>query len=149
MPVYREPDETPYSAPELAKEYPLIFSTNKFNVFRGSAGRQIPSLRARHPEPRLEIHPETAGKLGIKDGSMVYIETKRGRITQKARLSTDVDPRVVYIDYDWWFPESGPETLFDWDKSNLNILTSNDLTRSREFGTPTVRGILCKVYPVA
>jgi anaerobic selenocysteine-containing dehydrogenase len=149
LPVYHEMDETPFSSPELAREYPLIFTSNKWVPFRGSAGRQIPSLRARHPEPCLEIHPETAGKLGIKDSEMVYIETKRGRITQKAKFSTDVDPRVVYIDYDWWFPESGPETLFDWDKSNVNILTSNDLTRCREFGTPTIRGILCKVYPVA
>jgi anaerobic selenocysteine-containing dehydrogenase len=147
IPVYYELAETPYSDPELAKQYPLIFSSNKFVPYRGSAGRQIPMLRAEHPEPLTLIHPETAGKLGIKDGDMVYIETKRGRITQRARLSTDIDPRVIYIDYDWWFPESGIETLYDWDKANLNILTSNDLPRSREFGTPTIRGILCKVYP--
>ena len=107
-----------------------------------------PSLRASHPEPVIDIHPETAGKLGIKEGDWVYIETKRGRITQKARLSTDIDPRVVFVDYDWWFPEASLSTLYDWDKSNINILTSNDLPRNREFGTPTIRGILCKVYPV-
>jgi anaerobic selenocysteine-containing dehydrogenase len=148
LPVYYELDETPFSDPELAKEYPLIFTSNKWVPFRGSAGRQIPSLRDRHPEPFLEIHPETAERLGIKDGDMVYIETKRGRITQRAKLTTGVDPRVVYVDYDWWFPESSLKTLFNWDKSNANILTSNDLTRCREFGTPTIRGILCKVYPV-
>jgi anaerobic selenocysteine-containing dehydrogenase len=147
LPVYHELPETPYSDPELAKEYPLIFTSRKLEQYRGSAGRHIPSLRAAHPEPVVYIHPETAGKLGIKDGDMVYIETKRGRITQKAELTADLDPRVVYIDYDWWFPEADLSTLYDWDRANINILTSNDLPCNREFGTPTIRGILCKVYP--
>jgi anaerobic selenocysteine-containing dehydrogenase len=147
LPVYYEPDETPFSDPELASEYPLVFTSNKFVPYRGSAGRQIPSLRAEHPEPLVLIHPETAGGLGIADGAQVYIETKRGRIKQKAKLTTDVDPRVIYVDYDWWFPEDGVETLYGWERSNVNILTSNDLSRSREFGTPTIRGILCRVYP--
>ena len=148
LPVFYELAETPFSDPELAKEYPLIFSSNKFVPFRGSAGRQIPMLRAAHPEPLTLINPETAEKLGIEDGKFVYIETKRGRITQRAKVTTDVDPRVVYVDYDWWFPESGIENLYGRNMANLNVLTSNDLPRSREFGTPTIRGILCKVYPV-
>jgi anaerobic selenocysteine-containing dehydrogenase len=148
LPVYYELPETPYSDPALAEEYPLIFTSRKLAPYRGSAGRQIPSLRASHPEPVIDINPETAGKLGIKEGNWVYIETKRGRITQKARLSTDIDPRVVFVDYDWWFPEASLSTLYDWDKSNINIMTSNDLPRNREFGTPTIRSILCKVYPV-
>lgn len=147
LPVYYELPETPYSDPELAKGYPLIFTSGKPAPYRGSAGRQIPSLRASHPEPVVEIHPETAVKLGIKEGDWVYIENKRGRITQKARLSTGIDPRVVFVDYDWWFPEKSISTLYDWEKSNANILTSNESPYNREMGTPNVRGILCKVYP--
>jgi len=53
------------------------------------------------------IHPDTASKLAIKEGDWAYIETKRGRIKQKANLSMSVDPRVVLLDYAWWFPERG------------------------------------------
>lgn len=148
LPVYYELPETPYSDPELAKEYPLIFTSCKSVLYRGSAGRQIPSLRASHPEPLVEIHPETAGKLGIKEGEWVNIETKHGKITQKARLSSGIDPRVVFVDFDWWFPEEDMLTLYNWTKSNVNILTSNKLSYNREMGTPNFRGLLCKVYPI-
>ncbi len=148
LPVYYEPPETPFSDPDLAKEYPLIFTSGKSVAYKHSMGRNIPSLRAHHPEPTVDIHPDTAQKLGIKEGDRVYVETKRGRITQKARFSAGLDPRVVFVDYDWWFPEEGLPTLLGWEKSNTNILTSYDLPRNREMGTTTLRGMSCKVYPV-
>lgn len=146
LPIYYELPETPYSAPGLAKEYPLVFTSGKSAFYRHSAGRQIPSLRDSHPEPIIGIHPETASRLGLKEGDRAYIETKRGRITQKVSLITGIDPRVVYVDYAWWFPESGVTNLYDWVKSNVNILTDNKLLNGREMGSANLRGILCKVY---
>lgn len=148
LPAYYEPPETPYSDPELAKEYPLILTSGKSAVYKHSMGRQIAGLRTHHPEPIIDIHPETADRLGIEEGDRVYIETKRGRIIQKARLSSELDPRVVFVDYDWWFPEKGPSSLFDWEKSNVNVITGCDLPTNREMGSATLRGFLCKVYPV-
>ena len=112
LPTYHEPPETPYSDPELAKEYPLIFTSWKSEPYRHSEGKQIASLRGSHPEPIVTIHPETAGKLGIEEGNWVCIETKRGSIKQKATLSADIDPRVVGVDYSWWFPEKGASELY-------------------------------------
>ncbi|MFC1964414.1 molybdopterin-dependent oxidoreductase [Chloroflexota bacterium] len=148
LPVYREPMETPYSTPELAREYPLIFTTWKMSRFHHSTGKQIPALRSGHPDPVVEIHPETAGELGIKDGDWVYIETKRGRIKQKAALSRGIDPRVVIPDYGWWFPEKGVSESYGWEESNINILTDDKPPYGRETGSTTLRGILCKVYKV-
>lgn len=82
--MYREPQETPYSDPELAKEYPLIFTSGKCEYYRHSGGRQIKTLRKHHPEPIVYIHPETAAELGIGEGEWVWVATKRGRIRQKA-----------------------------------------------------------------
>jgi anaerobic selenocysteine-containing dehydrogenase len=148
LPKYHEPPETPYSTPELAKEYPLQCTTRKLAVYRHSGGRQIPSLRRSHPEPVVIIHPETASKLGIKDGDWVYIETKRGRIKQKADLSTGVDRRVVVLDHAWWFPERGEGELFGWAESNYNVLTNDKPPFNREMGSANLRGFLCKVYKV-
>lgn len=149
LPTYYEPPETPYSAPELAREYPLTFTTWKSPSFRHSGGRQIPTLRGSHPEPLIYIHPETASKLGIKDADWVYIETKRGRIKQKAVFSTDLDPRVVGADYAWWFPERGAPSLYGWAESNINVLTDDKPPYNRETGSTNLRGILCKVYKVS
>jgi len=146
LPTYYELPETPYSDPELAKEYPLIFTSWKPTPFRHSGGRQIATLRGTRPEPLINIHPETAGKLGVKEGDWVYVETKRGRIKQKASLTTDIDPRVVIADYGWWFPEKGHPNLYGWTESNINILTDDKPPYSRELGSTNLRGILCKVY---
>jgi anaerobic selenocysteine-containing dehydrogenase len=146
MPTYREIPETPLSAPELAMEYPLVLTSWKIEEFRHSSGRQIESLRRRRPEPVVSVHPATAAKIGIAEGDIVYIETKRGRIQQRAVLTTDIDPRVVGVDYAWWFPEKGPEAMYGWAEANVNILTDDAPPWGTEMGTPNLRGILCKVY---
>jgi anaerobic selenocysteine-containing dehydrogenase len=146
LPVYQEMPETPLSDPDLAKEYPMIFTSYKPRPWSHSQGRQIDSLRSLHPEPILSIHPETAIQLGINENDMVYIETKRGRIKQKAVLTDWLDPRVVIVDDAWWFPEKGPAELYGWAESNNNILTNNQPPYGREMGSPNLRGILCRVY---
>ncbi|MFW6102270.1 MAG: molybdopterin-containing oxidoreductase family protein [Chloroflexota bacterium] len=148
LPTYHEPPEAPYSDPELAKEYPLIFITWKRKPYRHSGGRQIASLRGRHPEPIVMIHPETADWLGIKKGDWVYIETSRGRIKQKAVLTTTIDPRVVGVDYGWWFPEKGVSELYGWAESNVNMLTNDKPPFNREMGSASLRGFLCRVCKV-
>jgi anaerobic selenocysteine-containing dehydrogenase len=146
LPVYHELPETPYSDPSLVKEYPLILTSCKSSSYQHSAGRQISTLRQRHPEPTVIIHTELAEKMGIREGDWVYIETKRGRIKQKARLTSAIDPGVVVADYGWWFPERGVDDIYGWSESNVNLLTDNKPPYNREIGSPTLRGILCKVY---
>jgi len=146
LPTYYENPETPLSDPELAKEYPLVFTNWKSDCYCHTGGKEITTLRGSHPEPVLHIHPETARSLKIGDGDWVYIETKRGRIRQKALLSNGIDRRVVGVDYGWWFPERGDASMYDWAEANLNILTDDQLPVNREMGSPVLRGIACKVY---
>lgn len=147
LPVYREPPETMYSQPELADEYPLTLTTRKPAVFRHAGFRQIKSLREQRPDPILNIHPATAKELGIEDGTWVYIETKRGRISHKAEYTESLHPRVVVGDHGWWYPEKGvDEGLHGFAESCINATTSNDLPYSREMGGATLRGTFCKVY---
>ena len=148
LPVYYKPPETPYSTPELAKEYSLILTTWKSAPFRHSGGKQMITLRGMHPEPMVSIHPQTANGLGIRNCDWVYIETKRGRIKQKVVLTTNIDPRVVGVDYAWWFPERGASDSYGWAESNVNILTDDKPPYNREVGSTNLRGMLCKVYKV-
>ncbi|MCK4854189.1 MAG: hypothetical protein KAT31_08000, partial [Bacteroidales bacterium] len=60
----------------------------------------------------------------------------------------DIDPRVVGVDYAWWFPERGYENLYGWAEANINILTDDNPPYAREMGTPNLRGILCKISKV-
>jgi len=146
LPDYKEPVESPIRTPELVKEYPLVLTTgDRTWSFFHSEGRQIPWLREINPDPVVEIHPETAEKLGIKDGDWVWIESRRGRCKQKAKTTPLVHPRVVHAQHAWWFPEKGPENLFGvWD-SNINLVT--DISEFDPYmGTHCIRGLLVKVY---
>lgn len=146
LPIYYELPEPPETDPELAKEYPLIFTSWKSEYYRHSGGRQIETLREHHPEPIVYVHPETATGLGIEEGEWVWVATERGRIRQKTRFSEQMDPRVVGVDYAWWFPEKGEEAQYGWKESNINVLTDNKPPFNKELGSTNLRGILCKVY---
>jgi anaerobic selenocysteine-containing dehydrogenase len=146
LPVYHEPKDTPVSAPELALEYPMILTSAHDKNYTHSQDRNLKIFREKYPEPLAVIHPATAGKLGISEGDLAYIENKRGRIKQKIKISEEVDPRVVSVGYCWWFPEKGASLQYGWDEANLNILTDDSPPFSPEIGSPSMRGFLCKVY---
>ena len=148
LPYYREPDESPYSRPDLAGEYPLILSTGgRIPFYFHSQYRQNPLLRELQPHPLVQIHPETAEKYGIADGDWVWIETARGRIRQVAELFAGIDPRVVNAEASWWYPEDPPPDYGIW-KSNANCLTDNRPPYDPAIGSTTLRALLCRVYKV-
>jgi len=148
LPQYREPPESPYSTPELHAQYPYILITGaRIPGLFHSEGRQIPWLRRLHPEPVVEIHPETAKKEGIEEGDWVVIESPRGKVRQRAKLFSGMDPRVVAVQHAWWFPER-EEPGMGWDESNVNILTSNAYEDCNPaMGATSVRVLLCRIYP--
>jgi len=150
LPYYQESPETPISAPELAQDYPLILITGgRHIVYFHGANKQIPWLREIVPYPTLQIHPDTAAELGIKDGDWVWIEAPkgRGRVKMKAELTEAVHPKVVHAPSHWWYPEiKGPEHGC-WD-SNINAILLNDPPYDPICGATPLRGNLCKVYKV-
>ncbi len=147
LPGFVEPPESPYSTPDLFKEFPLIMTTGARALpFFHTEGRQIPSLRKLNPDPLVEIHPETAGPLGIAEGDWVMIESPRGKITQKARLTDRIHPGVVHAQHGWWFPEKDPPE-YGYKESNVNILTGG-MPCDPNTGSESWRSFLCKVYPI-
>ena len=145
LPYWLEPPESPLSRPDLARDYPLVLTTGgRKQPYFISNNRQIASLRKQAPFPLVSIHPDTAARYGITEGDWVYIETKRGKITQKARLVEGIDPRVINCELGWWYPEAGAP-LYGWDESNVNILTVSDGPYDPFFGSYQLRALLCEI----
>jgi anaerobic selenocysteine-containing dehydrogenase len=145
LPDYHEPPESPLSAPQRASKFPLILTTGgRSPVFFHSEGRQIPDLRETHPIPLVDIHPATAAKMDINDGDWVWIETARGKIKQKARLTHGIDERVVHVQHGWWFPEKEEPEYGFWE-SNANVLTDNGPPYDPALGTYQLRALLCRI----
>jgi anaerobic selenocysteine-containing dehydrogenase len=149
LPGFREPPEGPVSTPELMRDYPLILINGSRRIgYFCSEGRQIRPLREQSPDPLVEIHPDKAREMGIEEGDWVWMETPRGmdeRVGFRARLTEDIDPRVVHADYGWWFPEKpGPE--HGCFESNINLILSADPPREEICGSVPIKGTLCKIY---
>jgi len=99
-----------------------------------------------YPWPLCEIN-EDAKEHGIGHGDWVYIETPKGRITQKAYISSGILRRVVAEDTFWTLPEKGEESLYGVLEHNFNVLIPDGLEHTDGmFGVLPYRGLICKVY---
>jgi anaerobic selenocysteine-containing dehydrogenase len=132
LPTFSEPAESPVSRPELADQYPLILTTGSRTVaYLHSEYRNLPTLRRLVAEPLIEIHPQTASSLGIADSDLVKVESLRGSVEMKAKLTEDIHPRVVSIQH-------------GWSEANANLLT-DDEARDPVSGFPSFKSLLCRV----
>ena len=147
LPSYQEPPESPVRTPDLAKEFPLVLTTGvRPQTFFHSEYRQVPVLRARVPEPFVELHPVTARRHGITEGGWAWIESPRARIRMRAHLSPGIDPRVVALPHAWWFPERGAPN-YGWREANGNLLTDGSGPCDPAVGAVSIRSLMCRVAP--
>jgi len=134
LPAFPGPPDPPRA------DYPLTLTSSKSPVYLHSSYRWVDRLRKRDPEARTDLHPETAARHGIGEGDRVIVETPRGSIVQRARLTESVPPDTVHAAYGWWLPEAP----LDWESSNYNLLTSMEVL-GKEFGTPNLKGVRCRI----
>jgi len=134
LPTYVEPNETKVSLPSLALKYPLVAIDFRKAPYFHSRYRECAELRKLCPEPELEMNPKDAEKYGISDGDMVIVESLRGKIELKAKLTDDMKEGVVGTEAGW------P------DPANYNMLTADEIyNRDPVLGAGTFRGFLCRV----
>jgi assimilatory nitrate reductase catalytic subunit len=96
---------TPYIGPaeDVDAEYPIILTTGRVvsQFLSGNQTRRIGPLVDHYPEPRIEIHPRLAARLGIADGDWTTAESRRGTCTVRASVVTTIRPDTVFIPYHW------------------------------------------------
>jgi assimilatory nitrate reductase catalytic subunit len=94
-----------YRAPvdDANDEYPIYLTTGRVvsQFLSGTQTRRIGPLVKQYEEPRIELHPRLAAKLGIQDGAWATAETPRGAITLRAQVVTTIRPDTIFIPYHW------------------------------------------------
>ncbi len=150
LPSYSEPFESPYSTPDVYKEYDLCLTTGARDyAFYHSAWTNIAHQRILEPWPYIEINDEYAKEKQISEGEWLWVETRRGKIRAKARVSKG----VIYGAASMCRPnyKHGCEELnlpgFSWDQANPNILCTAEGS-DPGFGAAPMRSMLCKVTKV-
>ena len=129
---------------EISAEFPLMLFNGKEAAYMLTGYKQVEFLKKRRPHPIVQLHPDTAARFGLKEGDWIYIETKKGRIKQLLSLDPNLDPRLVFAAFRWYFPDE-PGDLYEFRRSNINVLTDIDPPYENITGAIELGGIPCRV----
>ena len=93
---------------DVSDEYPIFLTTGRVvsQFLSGTQTRRIGPLVQQYPEPKVEIHPRLAERLGIVNGDWTTVSTRRGDVTLRAMVVTTIRPDTVFIPYHWSGPRS-------------------------------------------
>ena len=105
--AYKPPAELPDA------EYPLLLTTarNLYQYHTGTMTRKVEGLERLSRGERVEICPEDAEALGVKDGEKVKLISRRGEITATVKVSPASPAGVVC-------------TSFHFAESPANVITN-------------------------
>ena len=99
---------------EHGKEFPYILTTNRelehYNA--GTMTRRTNNSKILK-EDVLMINPVDAAKHFIEDGDMVCVESNRGKVDVKAKVTDEVKPGIL-------------STTFHFPELTINVLTSSE-----------------------
>jgi anaerobic selenocysteine-containing dehydrogenase len=121
VPYYIPPRESPVTAPELARRYPIQLLSPPANTFLNTSFSHLSSFIKSERRPVVEINPEDAALRRISDGDLVRVWNDRGECLLYAVVSTRVNPGVAVALSIWWNKLSPGH-------SNINQTVSQALT---------------------
>jgi formate dehydrogenase alpha subunit len=92
---YQDPAEMP------DEEFPFILTTgrNIFQFHTGTMTRRSAKLEAESPEGYVEVNPQDALELGVADGELARLVSRRGEIEAKAWVTDRVPRGLVFVPF--------------------------------------------------
>ena len=107
---FAPPDELP------DEEFPYVLNTGRVleHWHTGTMTRRARALDAISPEPFVEMTPGDLERLGVEDGGLVTVSSRRGAITLKTKASDRVADGNVFIP-------------FHFKEAAANVLTNDAL----------------------
>jgi formate dehydrogenase alpha subunit len=113
------------------KKYPFVLTTGRIleHYHTGTMTRRVGGLNHLVPEAFMELNPADAETLKVKNGEVVNVASRRGKINIKARITPRVDKGVVFIP-------------FHFVEASANVLTAanvDPLAKIPEFKVSAVR----------
>ena len=108
--TWRNPDELPDA------EYPFVLTTGRvlYQYHTGTMTRKSQVLEDADRGPVIEMNPDDAARLQIKDGEQVNVASRRGRITLPVFITDRISPGITFIP-------------FHYKEAAANLLTNDAL----------------------
>jgi len=125
---YKPPAEVP------DEEYPYFLTTGRsiFHYHTGAMTRRTPKLNDEVPQSFVEVNPEDANKVGVKDKDVVTLKTRRGSIEVEAKVTDEVPPGLLFVP-------------FHFSDSCANVLTISALDPSAKCAETKVCAVRIEV----
>lgn len=110
-------------AEEPDGEYPLRFSTGRtvYHFHTRTKTRRAPALNRAAPDLWVELSTADAGELGIGEGDIVEVRSRRGRLVGPARVS-DIRPGTVFAPFHYGYFDADQQVTQDRSRA------ANELT---------------------
>jgi len=128
--AHAEPAEPPDRA------FPLTLTTGRVRDHWHTLTRtgQAPALRARTPEPIVEVNVADAQRAGIQDGDFVEVASRRGKLIAQCRVTSAIREGVCFAPFHW-----GRRLGFYKSANNLTLSARDPLSRQPELKACAVR----------
>jgi len=121
-------------AESVSRGYPLILTTGRVleQFHTGSMSRRSDVLNRLSPEGSIDINPEDALNLGIINGDLMAVTSKRGKVEAPVNITDKMAPGVAFM-------------AFHWNETPVNVLTNpalDPLAKIPEYKVSAVRAVL-------
>ena len=130
-----------YKSPAYLKnpnpEYPFVMITGARSVlYYHSRNHNFPRFCTAQPSPYVELHPDDAKKLDVKDGDMVRVTSRIGslEIAVQVMAENEILPGTIQITH-------------GWKEANVNLITHDDIFDPID-GFPLMKSVEVKVEKI-
>ena len=91
------------AAEEPDADYPIRLTTGRVvaHYLSGTQTRRIGALVDQCAQPFCEMHPRLAAELGVANGDVVRVESRRGAVVVRAQVVKTIRPDTVFVPFHW------------------------------------------------
>ncbi|KAA8482869.1 ferredoxin-nitrate reductase [Arcticibacter tournemirensis] len=99
--IHAVPDE--FNGEKPTEDFPLILTTGRIRDQWHTMSKtgKVNKLNQHFKQAFIEIHPLDAQDIGLVEGDIAVITSRRGEVQVKAKLSVEIKPGVVFLPMHW------------------------------------------------
>lgn len=110
----------------------------------------IPVLMKGDLRCTLQMHPDDAHRLGLRDGAPASVSSRVGRVTAPVEVTTDIRPGVVSLPHGWGHDVPGTRLRVAAERAGVNSnVLADHLAMDPLSGTSVLNGIPVTVESVS
>jgi assimilatory nitrate reductase catalytic subunit len=107
------PVEMPEEVEPVSEAFPMRLTTGRV-AMQYQSGAQTRRIAALPGDAFVELHEDTADRLGIADGERVKVTTRRGEAWLSAKVTDAIRPDTLFVPFHWAGKRRANSLTGDW-----------------------------------